>query len=499
MRYLVLLLVLCHTGFPAQPLPVEQAFKPIVSVRDPNTVNIHWKIAPGYNLYKSRLHFNSDSSTLTLGKLHLPHGKPRQDPLTHENYQIYDHDQLIQLPILGLKAGRGIIHMIYQGCAQSGFCYPPVYKDLAITIDPQLSVSQASLFKETNTAERVLTQQSTLWIVLSFLGFGVLLAFTPCVLPMVPVLSSLIIGQHISNNKRAFSLALSYVISMSFTYALIGMGIAELGANIQTALQTPWALVLSSALFFILAATMFDLFEIKLPASIHDKIHQRAAQQQGGSYLSCIFMGALSTLILTPCVTAPLVGALSFIAQSGNLTLGGIALFLLGLGMGIPLLIFVTLGQRFLPKSGPWMHRVKHFFGILLCVVAILLLSRLPMFTASSTEGLTRLAEVKEKLRQYEGSPTIIEFYANWCLSCKVMDKRMQKPEVQHALKNWHIIKVDLSKRDAYSHELEQHFHVIAPPTFLFIQADGTEKRDLRIIGETSTTRLLQQIKRDKA
>ena len=405
-------------------------------------------------------------------------------------------------------------------------------------------------------------------IILSFLGFGLLLSFTPCILPMVPVLSGIIVGhgENISTRK-AFFLSLSYVLSMSVTYGIIGAVIAMLGSNLQVAMQSPIVIAIFSIVFVLLALSMFDVYEIKLPLSLQNKLAKVTRSQSGGHYFNAIILGAMSILVLSPCVSAPLIGALSYIAQTGDVALGVTSLFFLSFGMGIPLLLIGTSAGKLLPKAGTWMNTVKTLFGVILLGVAVYLLTRIVptfismlmwaslcifsgvylrpfskvqtnqdkfkqglaiiligygifiLFGASSgnsdpllplkgecskqskfktkTIVVKSLKETQEALTNAtaEETPVVLYFYADWCASCHIISSTiLQDESVLRQLQNVLMIKVDLTKNNTDSKELLNHFHVIAPPTFIFIDKTGKPLPSPQLVGEISRKALLVQL-----
>ena len=561
-------------GF-ANPPPAAAIFKLSVQLLDPNTLALDWTIKPGYFLYQNRINLaEKPDSNIHLGTIRFPVALKKTDRQNH-TYLVYRNQLRLPVAVLGEQAGETILDVHYQGCADDGFCYPPQMQPVKLTIDSNLALSQVSLENSADTPiapepsennmERIFSGNNWLLIAVSFFGFGLLLAFTPCVLPMVPVLSGIIVG-HGKNlsTRKAFLVSLSYVMSMSLTYALVGATVALMGSNLQIAMQSPWIIGLFSLIFVLLALSMFNFYELRLPLSWQNKLASVTRSQAGGHYLGAALMGCLSTLILSPCVTAPLIGALGYIAQSGNVFLGTLALFFLGLGMGTPLLLIGTSAGKLLPKAGHWMNAVKGFFGVMLLAVAIYLLERilagtvimalwasLLIFTGIYLGALTRsvsnpekfrqgmgiiflvyglliligaskgntnplqplaaspttivasspvnvvktMAEINQAILNAKGTPVLLDFYADWCTSCKVIaTTTLQDPLVLTALDKFVIVKVDLTANNKETKALLRHFNVVAPPTFLFLDANGKELNNLRVVGETSAKILVNNL-----
>jgi len=386
------LLWICTFAFasPPDPLPMDEAYQLSASLRDNQTVIVQWKIAPGYYLYKDHIAFQSPDQQAQLGQPLMPPAKDFYNP-TVGHYKTYQGNLNIPLPVISAKSSNWVLKVHYQGCSQFGYCYPPTDKILKInttadtnTIFKPLAIDvpamQYSLGHCPEGAlDRItclLAHANPLYILLGFLGFGLLVSFTPCVLPMVPILSAIIIGQKKLSTLKSFALSASYVLGIAITYAVVGVVFGELGNNLQTALQNTWVLVLFSLLFVVLALSLFGFYELRLPTRWQNHLHRLTEPSQKSSLISIFVMGVLSTLVLSPCVTPPLVAALSFISTTGNAVLGAAALFTMGLGMGVPLLIIGTLGGKFLPHTGEWMEGIKRLIGILLLAVAISMLSR---------------------------------------------------------------------------------------------------------------------------
>ena len=402
-------LLLSNTIFAANdtenniPLPADAAFSLTTSNNSKHQIVAQWKIADGYYLYKDRFQFQLKPETVgRLAKINLPQGIQKQDDILGK-YQVYKHELNITIPVPRQLSVNSSVIIKYQGCASSGFCYPPMTRTIPFeatqigakpaatlitsttnTLNAsssnnvaQQSDSATKIISEQDRATRLLASNNYLWILLSFFGFGLLLSFTPCVLPMIPILSGIIAGQSKGlNTRKAFKLSLAYVLTMASTYAGAGILAGYAGSHLQATLQNPWALSIFCIIFIVLALSMFGFFDLRLPHRVHNHIMNLHSRQQGGNYLSVVIMGILSTLIVSPCVSAPLVGALSYIGDTGNAFLGGVALFTLGLGMGVPLLVIGTTEGTFLPKSGQWMHAIKVLFGILLLGVSIWIIAR---------------------------------------------------------------------------------------------------------------------------
>ncbi|ARB92172.1 protein-disulfide reductase DsbD [Legionella longbeachae] len=572
------LLVFCYIAsfaLHANPLPASEVFHVNVTKVDPNTFAINFQIKPDYFLYSKRIKLASKSdSSIHLGPLRLPPTVKKTDKQGHV-YAVYRNQVSIPVSILADKPGETYVDLHYQGCSDDGFCYAPETKAIRLSIDNNLALAQANL--EQVAKEPVITEETQndsisnvflshnwFFILITFYGFGLLLSFTPCILPMVPVLSGIIVGHGKElSTRKAFFLSLSYVLSMSVTYAIIGAVVALLGANLQISMQSPWAIGIFSLIFILLALSMFGFYEFKLPHSWQAKIHG-TSNRRGGHYLGAAIMGCLSTLILSPCVTAPLIGVLTYIAQTGNVLLGCLTLFILGLGMGTPLLLIGTSAGRWLPETGSWMNTIKALFGILFIAVAIDLVSRIvpslismglwafllifsgiysgaltysttnrekfsqgiglillvygflilvgasmgatnplqPLtnaYTANApavkTQQTLNLSDIKQAILEAQGKPIILDFYADWCHSCKVMEATTFKdPQVQDALTRFKVIKIDVTTQNSENKAILTYFDVVAPPTFVFFNTKGAEINQFKLVGEISTDKFLKTL-----
>lgn len=579
----ILLLLKVITSYAAPP-KAEEVFQVNLTAKE-NAVVLSWQIKPGFFLYKDRIVLaNEDDNLVTLGQINYPIPYEKIDPQGKVT-PIYRNVLKLHVNILGHNPGEDIITVRYQGCSDDGFCYPPQIKRIKLTLDTELHLVNAVFFEQVatlsnknlsadieNKSESDTQSDTDLYgkifnypkslILLTFFGFGLLLSFTPCVLPMIPILSGIIVGHKNISTKKAFFLSLSYVAGMSVTYAIAGAIIATIGQNLQVIMQSPLAIGIFSALFVILSLSMFDLYEIKLPLVLQNKIADKTKLKSSGHFMSAFIMGAFSILIISPCVTAPLIGTLGFIAQTGNVVLGGLILFFLSLGMGTPLLLIGTGAGKFVPKAGLWMNIVKGFFGILLLGVAITLLSRLVnefitmllwgallifsgiyirsfagkikfkikiietlgiifltygvLIIIGASIGNTNpwlpLQVEKEQIKNEQitvtslsealqaidsnlnNKPIFIEFYANWCESCKHLEKTVfQDARVKAILNDFIVIKIDVTDIKT-SVELFEHFNVVAPPTFLFLTSQGEEIKKLRAVGEVSRDKIINNL-----
>ncbi len=364
-------------------LPVEQAFRLGVSQDGDGQVRLNWTISDGYYLYRKQVKVEGDPAG-SVKEVTLPAGVIKNDEFFGPS-EVY-HDQLaVQVEAPAAKA----LTISWQGCADAGICYPPQTRrvtlaDAGATPDASTGDAKPALGEDQDLAAR-LSNVSLGWMLVVFFGLGLLMTFTPCVLPMLPILSSLIAGSG-AGPRRGFILSLAFVLPMALTYAGVGAAAALAGANLQAALQNPWVLGAFGLIFVTLALAMFGFYELQLPAALRNRLNTASQGQRGGTVGGAATMGVLSALLVGPCMTAPLAGALLYIGNTGNVLTGGLALFAMGLGMGVPLLLVGTLGARLLPRPGDWMNRVKALFGFILLGTAIVFVSR--VLPAALTLGL---------------------------------------------------------------------------------------------------------------
>ncbi|KPK59949.1 MAG: hypothetical protein AMJ59_08775 [Gammaproteobacteria bacterium SG8_31] len=360
-------------------LPPDQAFRFTAEVVNRDWVEVNWQIADGYYLYRHSLGFTALGEGQSVGEPVIPDGKRKQDEFFGE-VEVYYGELSVRLPVSVADGGGLDLEARYQGCAEDGICYPPMARQVNLSLSdaPGSDIDVQEPESEQDRLAGLIRDGALPWVAAVFFGFGLLLAFTPCVLPMVPILSSIIVGQGPSIGvKRAFTLSLAFVLAMSLTYTVAGVVVALLGQNLQATFQHPLILVGFSAIFVALALAMFGVYELQLPSSLQTRLTQASQKQASGTLAGAGVMGVLSALIVGPCVAAPLAAALIVIGQSGDALRGGVALFALSLGMGTPLLAFGASAGKLLPTVGPWMEAVKHFFGLLLLGVAIWMIERI--------------------------------------------------------------------------------------------------------------------------
>ena len=372
-------------------LDPDEAFVLSASVLDANHVGLAWEIEDGYYLYRDNFRFATSSPGISLLPEIKPPGIEKADP-EFGNVHIYYHVVDITVPLQRAQADNTplALDVVYQGCKEDAICYPPVKKTLELVLpvvsageirDGNQAVQQGMANAILSGQDRIsagLQQNSFVISVLLFFGFGLLLGLTPCIFPMVPILSGIIVGQakHI-NTWQAFLLSLVYVVAMALTYAVLGVIAGSFNINLQAASQNAWIITLFSLVFVVLALSMFGFYELQLPQGLQNRLNQLGNRQRQGSLVGAGIMGLLSAIIVGPCVAPPLAGALIYISQTSNALLGGAALFALGLGMGVPLLIIGTSAGRFLPRAGAWMKNIKHIFGVLMLAVAIWFMGRI--------------------------------------------------------------------------------------------------------------------------
>ncbi|EIT7027264.1 protein-disulfide reductase DsbD [Vibrio vulnificus] len=371
-------------------VPVDQAF-PFNFFQQDHRLTLDWQVKEGYYLYQQRLSFSAEN--VTLGDIQMEDGQPYRDEFFGD-VNIYTHPLFVNIPMQDWQPGAKVI-VQYQGCAKAGFCYPPETRVIDIAsftngdMAPATTLAQTPRQLETSTTNtstpQPLTEQDQLasgladnwWTPLLFLALGVGLAFTPCVLPMYPILTSIVLGSGKLSQRRALGLSLVYVQGMALTYTLLGLVVASAGLQFQAAMQHPYVLIGLSILFVTLALSMFGVYTLQLPSGVQTWLNNLSNKQQGGSSAGVFAMGAISGLVCSPCTTAPLSGALLYVAQSGDLLTGGVALYALAMGMGIPLILVAVFGNKLLPNAGGWMDRVKTLFGFVLLAAPIFLLERI--------------------------------------------------------------------------------------------------------------------------
>ncbi len=561
MRILLLFLTFLLAGplqanpFDVKPdfLPVNQAFVLTHDRQADGQMRLYFQIKQGYYLYQKRLKFDGLPADL----------QPQLPPALNHHDEFFGDSAVYrdQLELLIPANAQGQLRLGWQGCADAGLCYPPQ----TTAIDLGGSVTPVAEQASDQALASGLQSASLAWSLLAFFGLGLLLAFTPCSLPMLPILAGLVLGNGASA-RRGWLLAGVYVLSMALVYAALGVVAALLGASLQAWLQQPWLLGSLAGLFILLALPMFGAFELQLPAALRDRLDRAGQGTRGGNLYGAALLGALSGLLLGPCMTAPLAGALLYIAQSGDVLQGALVLFSLGLGMGVPLLLLVTLGNRYLPRPGAWMNRVKGVFGFvflamalytvrsLLAAPVVLALSgawlialgwamwpalqRLPALralpllgalwgglllvgaaaggddlwqplrpfaggsaaatvqkadehfvTVSSPEALQRELDAAKARGQW----VMVDYYADWCVSCKVMEKQVfSRPDIQSSLAGVHLLRLDVTADSAASRALLQRYQVPGPPSIIWLGPEGDERRARRITGEVDAAAFLQ-------
>ena len=542
-RILTLILLLCSTSAFAAGLfdgpgrsnfiPADQAFA-FDFQQSQHDVNLSWQVKEGYYLYRQQIKINPANASIA--PLQLPKGEPHNDEFYGKS-EIYR--QHLVVPVTLTQASHGAtLTVTYQGCADAGFCYPPETRTVPLNAVSALPPLPSGVRGETSAD----LPFSALWALL--IGIGI--AFTPCVLPMYPLISGIVLGgkQRLST-ARALLLAFIYVQGMALTYTALGLVVAAAGMQFQAALQHPYVLIGLSAVFVLLALSMFGAFSLQLPSSLQTRLTLMSNRQQGGSLGGVFAMGAIAGLICSPCTTAPLSAILLYIAQSGNLWLGGGTLYLYALGMGLPLILVTVFGNRLLPKSGPWMAHVKTAFGFVILALPVFLLERIigdvwglrlwsmlgvaffgwafitslglnkpwqrigqivllaaalvsvrPLqdwvFGQAVTQSqahlnFTRISNVESlnaALANARGKPVMLDLYADWCVACKEFEKyTFSDPQVQQALQNTVLLQADVTANSAQDVALLKHLQVLGLPTILFFDEDGNEQPALRVTG----------------
>ena len=574
-------------------LPPDQAFVLQVRARDADTLQADFTIAPGYYLYRDKISFTVAEGATKITAVKLPEGELKQDPnfgatvVYHQSFQAE-----IKLNRSSKEAVHLALNTSYQGCSDKGLCYPSQDKVLQLDL-PRASQSTQTLpptSSDTRTAVAIemspqtdnskiaqLFKSGSFWLITTFFfGAGLLLALTPCVFPMIPILSGIIVGRgHQITRMHAFLLSLTYVLGMAITYAAAGIAAGLTGDLISNALQTPWVLGSFAALFVLLSLSMFGFYELQLPSAWQSKLSDTSNRLHGGHLSGVFVMGALSAVIMGPCVAAPLAGALLYISQTHDAVLGGVALFALALGMGAPLLLIGTSAGALLPRAGAWMDGVKRIFGVMLLALAIwiiqpllpvaaqmLLWGILLIFSAiylhalealaqqangwhklrkglgllmllvgiaylvgalsgardllrpldsvcavckadtqtSAPLAFTRingLADLRQRVAKANGQIVMLDFYADWCVSCKEMERlTFTDPAVQSRLKSAILLQADVTQNSAEDKELLKKFGLYGPPGLLFFDVQGKELADFRVVGYQDAEKFLNSLQR---
>ncbi|EMC3653298.1 MULTISPECIES: protein-disulfide reductase DsbD [Citrobacter] len=550
-RILTLILLLCSTStfaglFDApgrsQFVPADRAFV-FDFQQNQHDLNLSWQVKDGYYLYRKQISITP--SQADIAEVKLPPGVWHEDEFYGKS-EIYRKQLTIPVTVNQAKSGATLT-VTYQGCADAGFCYPPETKTVPlseVSADTRATPAPVPATDTLQERPQPATQLpfSALWALL--IGIGI--AFTPCVLPMYPLISGIVLGgkQRLSTG-RALLLTFIYVQGMALTYTALGLVVAAAGLQFQAALQHPYVLIGLAVVFTLLALSMFGLFTLQLPSSLQTRLTLLSNRQQGGSPGSVFAMGAIAGLICSPCTTAPLSAILLYIAQSGNMWLGGGTLYLYALGMGLPLMLITVFGNRLLPKSGPWMEHVKTAFGFVILALPVFLLERIigddwgvrlwsllgvaffswafitslqakhawmrivqiillaaalvtvrplqdwafgvPHAQTQTHLNFTPVASVdalNQALAQAKGKPVMLDLYADWCVACKEFEKyTFSNQQVQQALGDTVLLQADVTANNAQDVALLKHLQVLGLPTILFFDAEGKEHPEARVTG----------------
>ncbi len=562
-------------------LPMAQAFVLGATSPSPDRVILTWQVADGYYLYRDKIKVTAPDGAATLGALATPAGEVHTDEYFGEQV-VFRGDVEVIVPVSAPPGTRELaLDVAFMGCADAGLCYPPTTQRLTVRLaTPGAGVDGPAATTTTTQgatprvseqdalAERI-RSGNLLAVLATFFGAGLLLAFTPCVLPMVPILSGIIVGagrDRPVSRGRAFSLSVAYVMGMALTYTIAGAVFAAAGQQAQAFFQKPWIIVVFAALFVLLALAMFGVFTLQVPAALQARLNDASNRQRQGTLAGTAVMGALSSLIVTACVAPPLVAALAVIGQSGDVLRGAAALFALSLGMGVPLLLVGASAGQLLPKAGAWMDAVKVVFGVMLLGVAIWMLGRVlpgaltlalwavlafvsgfwlvtlrpgeagsgsgavavrrglgalamvygvlllvgalagrsdplqPLAglgtggdghaaAAASHPEFVRVKTVADLEREVAaaraaGRPAMLDFYADWCVACKEMERyTFSDAGVQAEFARARLLQADVTANDAEDQALLQRFGILGPPTIVFFGADGQERPEFRVVG----------------
>jgi thiol:disulfide interchange protein DsbD len=584
-RWLLALLLLApaaHAAGGDDLLEPDKAFRFSAQAIDPGTAEIRFRIADGYYLYRERFRFAAEPASVTLGSPRFPEGEIHEDKFFGKQV-IYRREVRILVPLAAAGAARVRLSVTSQGCADIGVCYVPQVQSADIRL-ASAGASPLPIFRKDDALASVPARKAVagddlhfagvleagkLWaVVVVFFVAGILLTFTPCVLPMVPILSGIIVGEGRKvTRRRAGLISLAYVLGMAVTYTTIGIAAAFSGSLFSSALQNAWVLGGFAAVFVLLALSMFGFYELQLPSGWHSRLSKTSNRLGGGDWGAIVLMGALSAAIVSPCVAAPLAGALLYIGQTRDAVLGGAALFSMALGMGVPLVLVGVSEGLLLPKAGAWMTAVKRFFGVLLLAVAIWIISPVipvgvqmllwaalligsgvflgaleslgteasgwerlgkaggllallmgaaqgvgafsgaldplqplaGIFTPSQEsapvfEPITTSAKLNARLKT-AGKAAVLDFYADWCVSCKEMERfTFRDPKVRARLDQMVLLRVDVTANTPDDKALLKRFRLFGPPGIIFFDANGREIEGVRVIGYQAPEKFIQSL-----
>lgn len=576
-RVIAVLVLLCTLPFTAHAdeefLAPEVAFKFSARMLDEQTVAVTYVIADGYYMYRERFAFKANNATL--GEPQIPAGKIKFDETFQKDVETYRNSLTIRIPVQG--NGRFTLTATSQGCSDKGLCYSPMDSSATLSVKGDASASgqqsvEASSLSESSSAnvvldsdmgriERSLQSGKLLAILPLFLLLGLGLAFTPCVLPMVPILSSIIVGEGAQvKRSRGLLLAAVYSLGMALVYTCLGIAAGLVGEGLSAALQNPWVLSAFAILMVGLALSMFDVYHLQMHASVQSRLTRASSQQAAGKLFGVFVMGAISALIVGPCVAAPLAGALVYISQTRDVVVGGSALFAMAIGMSVPLLLVGVSAGALLPRAGSWMNAVKRFFGVLMLGLAVWMVSpiipdavqmiawavlgiaygayllwaakggwiskavglvfaalgliQLVGVATGGRDALAPLAHLRNDGIQHaaftrvktvadldaaiakaHGKNVMLDFYADWCVSCIEMEKlTFTDPRVQTQFADMVLLQVDVTANDAHDKELLRRFNLFGPPGIIFFDKNGQEIRGGRVIGFQKADKFTQSL-----
>lgn len=544
-------------------LAPEKAFVVSAKMIDANTVSVHYQIAPGYYMYREPFAFKVDNAVL--GVPDVPVGTIKYDETFQKDVETYRDTVEITMPVEA--AAAFVLTATSQGCSDEGLCYPPMASDLhllptaigvVVNSSGQDDVADSS---EVGSMMAALHSKDLLVILPLFFLLGIGLSFTPCVLPMVPILSSIIVGdKQVAQKGRGLTLSLAYALGMALVYTALGVVAGLLGEGLAGTLQKPWVLTLFAALMVVLSLAMFNVYQLQVPAALQSRLSQASGKHSGGKLFGVFVMGAISALIVGPCVAAPLAGILMYISQTQDALFGGVALFVLAAGMSVPLVLIGASAKALLPRVGGWMNAIKTFFGVFMLGTALwmvlpivpdwvamvgwgalgvgygahlllkyrtgwilracsvlFLLAGAMQWVGVATGGRdalkpwSHLTGEQEQhvqfvrvasseafdavLLQHRGQLVMLDFYADWCVSCKEMERfTFTDAAVKEKLQSMVLLQIDVTANNAQDRAMLKRFNLFGPPGILFFDGQGNEVRDKRVIGYQNAGKFLQTL-----